>query len=174
MTKRQLNDLLLKIKQGDKSAFETLYKKFYPKMLYVAKSITNNYEDARDAVQTAFERLWKYVINGHKSDAEYNNSYLYTITKRAALDIAEHRKSCNFQENIETAATDGFCEAKAVIRADIQSVISKLKEPEQTVALQFFLFGMKIKEIAEYLHEPVGTVKWRISEIKKHFKDFLK
>ena len=52
--------------------------------------------------------------------------------------------------------------------------IRRLKEPEQTVAVQFYLFNIKIKEIAKYLNEPVGTVKWRISEIKKYFEKVLK
>jgi len=85
MTEWKFNDLLLKIKQGNKAAFDTLYKEYYPKMLFTANNITNN-----------------------------------------------------------------------------------------TVAVQFFLFNMKIKEIAKYLNEPVGTVKWRISEIKKYFEKVLK
>lgn len=71
MTEWKFNDLLLKIKQGNKAAFDTLYKEYYPKMLFTANNITNNIDDAKDAVQTAFLKLWKYIINSDKTIAKF-------------------------------------------------------------------------------------------------------
>lgn len=174
MSDGHLDYLLRKIRNGDKSAFDAMFQEFYPKMLYVAKSVTHSDEDAKDAVQNAFEKLWKYVINGDSPHIKYNNSYLYTITRREALDIVENKKLFESDNNIETAATVDFDEDSNIVKFDIRSAISRLKEPEQTIAIQFFLFNVKIKDIAKELGEPIGTVKWRISEIKKYFEKVLK
>lgn len=174
MTEWKFNDLLLKIKQGNKAAFDTLYKEYYPKMLFTANNITNNIDDAKDAVQTAFLKLWKYIIDSDKTSAKYFDSYLYTIARNAALDIVTSRNLFEISEDVETMTADVYSEDSVITYMDIQTAIRGLKEPEQTVAVQFFLFNMKIKEIAKYLNEPVGTVKWRISEIKKYFEKVLK
>lgn len=175
MTEWKFNDLLLKIKQGNKAAFDTLYKEYYPKMLFAANNITNNIDDAKDAVQTAFLKLWKYIIDSDKPVVKYFDSYLYTIARNAALDIAASRNLFEIGQDVETAATvDGYSDDSDIAYIDIQTAIRGLKEPEQTIAVQFFLFNMKIKEIAMHLNEPVGTVKWRISEIKKYFEKVLK
>ncbi len=174
MRKEKFNDLLLKIKSGDKAAFTVLYREYYPKMFSAAKYITNNREDAEDAVHQAFIKFWKYVVESERPYLEYPNAYIFTITKNCAIDVIQSNRVYRSCELSETLAVDDNYEERAIADIDLKMAIKELKEPEQTVALQFFLFDMKIKEIAEGLGEPVGTVKWRISEIKKFLKKFLK
>lgn len=45
--------------------------------------------------------------------------------------------------------------------------MKKLSAPEAKVAIMFYIYDIKITDIAEELHMPVGTVKWRLSEIRK-------
>lgn len=174
MTKEKFNDLLCRIRKGNKDAFVILYNDFYPKMLYAAECITGNREDACDAVQQAFIKFWKYVIESDRPYLEYPNAYLYTITRKCAIDIVKINQKYYPYETMETLTTDDLYEEKEISRIDFKDAIKKLKDPEQTVAIQFFLFNMKIKEIAKNLDEPIGTIKWRISEIKKYLEKILK
>ena len=48
--------LIERVQNGDEEAFNSLYDKYYKTMLYTAFRITNNMEDAKDAVQAAFFR----------------------------------------------------------------------------------------------------------------------
>ena len=174
MTKERFNDLLCKIRNGNKDAFVILYNEFYPKMLYTAECITNNREYACDAVQDAFVKFWKYVVDSNRPYIDYPNAYLYTITRKCAIDIIQTNAKYRLCEKEKSVGSDNFYVDEELIKLDVTVAIKKMKEPNRTVAIQFFLFDMKIKEIANIIEEPMGTVKWRISEIKKYFKKVLK
>ena len=55
---RELKDLFIEIKYGNKIAFEKLYNN-YNKLIYsIAYSILKNKQDAEDVVQIVFEKLY--------------------------------------------------------------------------------------------------------------------
>lgn len=174
MTKEKFNDLLQKARAGNKDSFAKVYNEYYSKMLYVAGCVTGNSEDAQDAVQQAFARFWKFILSKDVLDIDYPSAYLYTIAKRCALEIVIDNDQYKSYDSLEIFATDDSYEERRINDAVVQAAIQELSEPEQAVAIQFFLFKMKIREISEDLGVPVGTIKWRISEIKKKFKNIIK
>lgn len=52
--------------------------------------------------------------------------------------------------------------------------MKELGEKDRLAILLFYLEGYKIREIAEVLEEPVGTVKSRLSRTRKTLKELLK
>lgn len=173
MTKDKVNDLIQDVRAGNRSAFGKLYNEYYPKMFYVAMGVTHNREDACDAVQQAFIKFWKYVIESDRPYLDYPNAYLYTVTRRCAYDVVQKNMEFKSVGSMETLATVDADDGD-MSQTDFKLAVEKFKEPEKTIAEQFFLFDMKIKEIADKVGEPVGTVKWRISEIRKNLQNILK
>lgn len=174
MTKEKFNELIQKSRKGNKDTFIKVYNEFYPKMLYAAECVTKNIEDAKDAVQQAFAKFWQYVVISDKATIDFPDAYLYRIAKRCALEIVQSNDMYRTFDCLEVFATDESYEDRTLTKAAYKDAIQQLKEPNKTVALQFFLYNAKIKEIAEIVNEPVGTIKWRISEIKQHFKNTIK
>lgn len=174
MTKEKFNDLLRKAKNGNKNTFAKVYNEFYPKMLYTAECITHNKEDAQDAVQQAFTRFWKYILGNDNPNIDYPGAYLQTITKRCAIEIVKNNDKYRTFDSIEYLAVDDTYEERTIINSTYKEAIEKLPEPKRTIAIHRFLFKTKVDDIVKIVKEPLGTVKWRISEIKKYFENTIK
>ena len=87
---RELKDLFIEIKYGNKIAFEKLYNN-YNKLIYsIAYSILKNKQDAEDVVQIVFEKL--YLIDKEKLPNRNENSWLYSITKNETEDKLRNKK----------------------------------------------------------------------------------
>lgn len=79
------NGLVIRLKQGDCVAFELIYRLYYKRLLYFAKSYIINPDDVKDLIQNVFTKLW---IN-RESLIETTNlqAWLYTVTKNEALTL---------------------------------------------------------------------------------------
>lgn len=87
---RELKDLFMEIKYGNKIAFEKLYNN-YNKLIYsIAYSILKNKQDAEDVVQIVFEKL--YLIDKEKLPNRNESSWLYSITKNETEDKLRNKK----------------------------------------------------------------------------------
>ena len=87
---RELKDLFIEIKYGNKIAFEKLYNN-YNKLIYsIAYSILKNKQDAEDVVQIVFEKL--YLIDKEKVPNRNESSWLYSITKNETEDKLRNKK----------------------------------------------------------------------------------
>jgi len=82
--------LVIRLKQGDCVAFELIYRLYYKRLLYFAKSYIINPDDVKDLIQNVFTKLW---IN-RKSLIETTNlqAWLYTVTKNEALTLLHQIK----------------------------------------------------------------------------------
>ena len=80
---RELKDLFIEIKYGNKIAFEKLYNN-YNKLIYsIAYSILKNKQDAEDVVQIVFKE---------KLPNRNESSWLYSITKNETEDKLRNKK----------------------------------------------------------------------------------
>lgn len=87
---RELKDLFIEIKYGNKIAFEKLYNN-YNKLIYsIAYSILKNKQEAEDVVQIVFEKL--YLIDKEKLPNRNESSWLYSITKNETEDKLRNKK----------------------------------------------------------------------------------
>lgn len=87
---RELKDLFIEIKYGNKIAFEKIYNN-YNKLIYsIAYSILKNKQDAEDVVQIVFEKL--YLIDKEKLPNRNESSWLYSITKNETEDKLRNKK----------------------------------------------------------------------------------
>ena len=87
---RELKDLFIEIKYGNKIAFEKLYNN-YNKLIYsIAYSILKNKQDAEDVVQIVFEKL--YLIDKEKLPNRNESSWLYSKTKNETEDKLRNKK----------------------------------------------------------------------------------
>ena len=51
--------VIRKLQLGDKETFQSIFKKHYVALYYYAKKITGNKENAEEALQNTFLRLWE-------------------------------------------------------------------------------------------------------------------
>jgi RNA polymerase sigma-70 factor (ECF subfamily) len=134
----------------------------------VAMALTKDSEAAKDLYQ---ETLYKALKNKDKYLEGSNiRAWLYTIMRN--LFINDYRKAAKYSTSIEltpniTNNTRVEVNAENMIRTkEIKGTLYKLplsfKKP-----LLLYCDGFKYHEIAEMLHEPMGTVKSRIHLARK-------
>lgn len=167
-----------KFKAGDMEAFEYIYQYYKNSIYYFAFSITKNKADAEEVMQNTFIKVFNSI-----QTLKENNSFhpwLYRIAYTIAINM--YRKNVRQVElgeddNLETKVfgtnipNDEF-DKKAIYDA-VYAEISKMPDLYSQVAVMKFFDGLTFKEISVIVGIPVGTVKTRITTVRKKIKPIL-
>jgi RNA polymerase sigma-70 factor (ECF subfamily) len=173
--------LVRRIAQGDRDAFAALYD-LYSKPLYsLTLRILNDPKEAEDVLQDVFLQLWEKAASFDEV-AGRPFSWVVTMTRNKAIDRirSRQRRSRLFEEasdSMEKASVEMVEPTVAGLGPDeaaqIRTALNGLpKEQRQPIEMAFF-GGLTHTEIAEALHEPLGTVKARIRRGMLQLRDYL-
>jgi RNA polymerase sigma-70 factor, ECF subfamily len=88
--KLEETELIRAVQQGDQSAFEALVRSYDQSVLGLAMNLLRSPEDARDAYQEAFLRVYKN-IHSFRFDCSFY-TWLYRIVTNVCLDHLRKRK----------------------------------------------------------------------------------
>jgi len=180
-------ELIAKIKSGDSLAFEKLITPYQQKVYNIAVGILCNYEDADDAAQETFIKVFKYINNFSGKSLFY--TWLYRITYNVCLDILRKRNKSHFgfitkyfqndegddmELQLEDTAPlpDEICMTFET-QDEVRRAISKLKEHYRTAIVLRDIEGLPYEEISKILDISEGTVKSRINRARAQLKDIL-
>ncbi|MBD0825481.1 RNA polymerase sigma factor [Aestuariibaculum marinum] len=163
-------DLVINFKNGDKEAFEKIYKLFYQDLNRFIQSYTKDRELSQDLVQNAFLKIWE--IKESIDPKENLKSYLYKLVYNSFID--KIRKDKNFNNKIEEIKYQHFIEN---LEEDKELKLKRLKAIEDSIEIlpkkckEIFILskynGLKYQQIADNLGISVNTVKVQISKAYK-------
>jgi len=154
--------------------FTSLYKKYYPKLIYYTSKMCNDPQKAEDistdSFLAAFEKIDKYEIE----KAQFS-TWLFTIAKNLALQSMKNDKR-NISLDIEydeegTTMKDFITEEESdVARHDaidkkaavMMKHIERLKEPYKSVIEMREIKKMSYKDISDTLGKNLSTIKSQI------------
>jgi RNA polymerase sigma-70 factor (ECF subfamily) len=160
-----LTQLLVKVAQGDRAAFASLYDAVSGRLYAVVLRILPRAELAEDALQEAFVRIWQRASSYDKTVAS-PMAWMATIARNQAIDL--RRRSV---ERIAAASDeiDGMIpdpglspEAVAEQSGDWQRLIecmSNLPPDRRDMVLLAYRNGFSREELATRFRKPVTTVK---------------
>lgn len=83
--------LMARIAQGDKRAFDWLVRQHLPRAYAIARRVLLNASDAEEAAQDAFTKLWVHAADWRPDKAKFS-TWFYRIVTNAALDIARRKR----------------------------------------------------------------------------------
>lgn len=155
--------------------FETIFRKYYHKVVYYSYNYVRDMEKARNIAQDVFYQLWR-----HKDDVNFNDTtplpFLLVIAKRLSLNLLRKESSnaafFTYQKKKYTlhqfdmeALMDSS--ATSLYTGEVQKLFKEgLDRMPQPVRETFLLSrnkNMKYKEIAEFLNISPKTVENRMS-----------
>jgi RNA polymerase sigma-70 factor (ECF subfamily) len=156
----------------DERALETLYDRHGDYVYSVCLRMVGDVQLAEDLSQEVFLRLWRRpdLFDVHRGRFL---TWLLSVARNRAIDERRSRgrrfrfetpPSVNAEEMLELAPTDEERDVAVVSeeRVVVQKALATLP-PEQRLAIQLAYFGgYTQQEIAQGLHQPLGTVKTRI------------
>lgn len=169
--------LLNGLRKGNEDAFVELFNRYGRMMYALAYRYLKSEEDAEDAVQSAFMKLW-----ARRESLELNEnigSLLYTIVKNHVLNEIRHNAVVvegNWMMAREAEeADDSFLrqmEKKNQLELLI-SAVSKLPARKRDICLLKLMKGLSNKEIAEQLNIKVPTVKVHYNQAIRMLRKYL-
>lgn len=177
--------LVEKLKKGDETTFEVIYKTYAPRLYYFIFEYVPQKDITENIVQETLMVLW----NKRKDLAEDTNlaAYLFTVAKNNCLYKLRDRK---YQQKIFNSSELGELEMKAnfgalenlnpsrLIMEDIEHIIEKTLEqlpPQCRIVFNLSRFEeKKNKEIAEELNISLKAVEGHITKALKIFRITLK
>lgn len=149
--------------------FEKLVGEYTPFVMSVCLSYMKNREDAEDACQEVFLKIWK-TKSAFEDRSKYT-TWLYSIARNTCLDLLK-KNSKHLHEEIPEALPDqnGTPEKSYIAKEFEESVYSALGLLDTDMKAVLLLrekAGMSYSEIAETLGIAEGTVKSRISRARE-------
>ena len=169
-------------KSGDVAAFEQIFDRYQRKVLLTAWRILGNREDARDAAQEVFLRVYKY-LGRFRSDQDFA-AWLYRIIVNVCRDHARKRgrrdqftsyEAEHRQGSFDSIASSEDVEA-SLLRSQQQTMIAKaldsLSVKERAAIVLRDLEGLTTEEVARALGSSQATVRSQISTARAKIKKF--
>lgn len=164
MTGHKFNALLIRLSAGDMSALEPIYIEYHRRMSVDAGYILGA-SRGEDAASTAILKLIDYAKK-HREYVKTPDAFMRTLVKHTAIDMLRAEKPFVELDDAEYVQSPEDLSDAAAERNDVILAIGQLDESEREIAVMFYIYGIKIKEIADELSMPVGTVKWHLSQIR--------
>ncbi len=181
-------ELFKRLKEGDETAFEIIFKSFFEQLVSFANEYVFDREISKGIVQETFIKLWKKRVN---IDVEANvKAFLYTITKNSCLSYLRHVKTKQkYFEKRKKDFEDLMLNYEAlsqleIDRIDFNTIEKIIKETVESMpprCKEVFTLSrfeeLSNKKIAEKLEISVKAVEANNSRaiklLRKNLRDYL-
>lgn len=175
-----MNTVLLqrKLKRGDETAYEHLFKTYYEPLVVFAIRFVYDEEDAKELVQDLFVSLYE---KRHQLQISTSlKSYLYSAVRNKCLNKINTEKTKgkyeDYIKNNHTQLTDSIEQDiyKDEMEIALMGAIKKLPPKCKAIFCMNRMDGLSNTEIAEKLRISKRTVETQISKALKLLRTELK
>ncbi len=166
------------ISQGDKKAYEQVFRSYYQALCNYASSLLKDMDEAEEVAQNVFYNIWN-----KRETLQVNASikaYLYRAVHNDCLNKIKHRKvKTVYAEDYKSSMTGGFDDSSKLLDAKelnklINGAIDSLPEQCGLVFKLSRFEHLKYSEIAEQLQISVKTVENHMGKALKILREKLK
>ena len=166
-------DLLPKIAQGNKDAFEQLYQLTYKPVFSFLLSLTMNQEDANDLLQETYLRVYG---SAHMYQQGNPMAWIMKIGKNLFLMEKRKKKPEPVSDpEIKHEVRIGWDSVEnAETRILLEQLFLVLTEEEREIVVMHVTGGFRHREITEILNMPIGTVLVKYNRAMKKLKKSAK
>jgi len=112
---------------------------------FIVKNIRHE-EDAKDIVQTAFEKLWR---NRETVIAEKSKSFLFTVAYNQMIDHIRKAKRISLKDEF-AAETKTYTQPVSNLKKNLQDALNTLNETQKSLVL--------LKDYEGYSYEEIGQI----------------
>jgi len=170
---RNLKDeeLIRLVQNRNESAFSELISRYTPRIWRVIIANSRQRRDAEEILTDTWVAVWDNINTLRKPDSfgpwlqkiAYNAcSRYYASPKRSRREIPH--TDAELAEQIDQEAAPRFREN--LLRSEAKEAVRDLPQRVRRVAVLYYLESWSMKEIAEELNLPIGTVKTKLRETR--------
>lgn len=166
-----LNDLA----EGSRTAFTTIYTRFYPDLHRYLTVMTKSPEQASEILQEVFLKLWikRATLTGIKSLPDY----LFTMTRNTMADtLRGDKRYRNYLAAIKPDEPSNDTIDDITLKeyhALVHEGLAAMPERRQQIFWMNARDEMTAKQIAERLNLSLPAVKKQLYEAQQHLRQYL-
>ena len=165
-------ELMQRVAASDEIAIDELYRRFGALVYQSARQVLRSRAETEDAVQEVFVRLWKTAdrFDPHRAKLV---TWVMLISRRHLIDRLRRQSARPDRAELDTSRTDAGGaiarpEAEGRVEGEegrerLRRQLARLPELQRSVIERAYLQGFSLREIAEQLNSPLGTVKSALS-----------
>lgn len=194
-------EIIRRIKNGETDLFREIVDIYKDRAFSLTMKILKNREEAEDALQESFLRLYRAIASDSFEARAKFSTYFYTIVYNTAVDSyrkyysgsfnvtsieindSNYRDGDELSKSIEhkidrnvyrhaNGTVDGVFEINE-LKKIVREYVDAIPGQYSVILNMFYINEMSHEEISTLLKIPVGTVKNRIFRAKQKLKDLL-
>lgn len=135
---------------------------------FIVKNLRHE-EDARDVVQTAFEKMWR---NRAEVDAQRSKSYLFTVAYHQMIDHIRKGKRVQLKEDFSEGSRIQDWPANNLKKV-LEEALARLSETQRSLVLLKDYEGYSYDEIGKITGLSESQVKVYLHRARVQLKEYL-
>jgi RNA polymerase sigma-70 factor (ECF subfamily) len=135
---------------------------------FIVKNIRHE-EDAKDIVQTAFEKLWR---NRETVNAEKSKSFLFTVAYNQMIDHIRKIKRISLKDEFK-AEVKTYSEPVSNLKKNLQDALNTLNETQKSLVLLKDYEGYSYEEIGQITGLNESQVKVYLHRARLNLRNYL-
>ena len=181
-TSAKLTDYVKKFQDGDKTAFEEVYKLSYPYLYTCVMHIMKDEDSAQDMLQETYLEICRNIGQLQKSEnflgwaSTIANRKCGAFLRKKNAEQFVHENERDNQQILENIAEhEEFIPETLMENKDKQrmlmEIIDGLTDMQRLCVIGFYYNGLSQQELADALDIPVNTVKSHLNRAKTKIKE---
>ncbi len=166
----QVGALLLRIADGDRSAFAELYDLLAPRVFGLILRVLVDRAQSEEVLQEVFLEVWQSAAR-FTPNKGHGRTWVLTMAHHRAIDrvrSAQARTNRDIRSGMRELATGQASVAEQVelkLESErVQTALARLPEVQREAITLAYYGGYSQSEIAAQLGAPLGTVKTRMRD----------
>jgi RNA polymerase sigma factor (sigma-70 family) len=135
---------------------------------FILKNLRHE-EDARDVVQTAFEKMWR---NREDVDAQKCKSYLFTVAYHQMIDHIRKVKRIQLRDEFQEEAKVDNRQSND-LKKILNEALNRLSETQKSLVLLKDYEGYSYEEIGQIMNLNASQVKVYLHRARVQLKEYL-
>ena len=164
------HELAAMLKNGSESAFGIIYKRYWHKLLAIARTRLNDIEDAEEAVQNIFVNLWKrretFALT-HSFENYFAVAVKFEVINQLAKQARQAKRNIGFAQALPESQEIAHNYDLAVLQKQLEETINTLPDKCRLVFRMSRQGHYSNKKIAEELNLSEKTVEKHITTALK-------
>ncbi len=166
MAKKDINNLVSQLQNGNIEVFDDIYYLTKDIVYYSIFIILKDYQLSEDIMQDTYLKALS-KIHSYKRKAHFK-SWIVTIAKNLAINEFNKRKREMLVDISENEYILGTTPSTVENEILINQIFTVLSGEEKEIVILHIVGDLKHREIAKLLNKPLGTITWAYNKaIKK-------